>query len=117
RGRESKTTVKVLADPRSRNGAADWQRRWEAITRAGAVQGAAGDAIQLIARVRADVEAAVAKEAVATERAKDETPAAAGAAGTAGAGATGATGAADEKAGKPVAQGAEDLGKRVAGLG
>lgn len=49
--------VTVLADPRSKNGAADWARRWEAIERAGALQEKAAEAAVRIRRTRDDVTA------------------------------------------------------------
>jgi hypothetical protein len=52
---ESKQTVKVLADPRSRNTAEDWQRRWDAIQRAAALADAAAEAVWRIRRTRDDV--------------------------------------------------------------
>ncbi len=61
RGHEARRTVQVLADPRSPNREADWQQRWAAISRAGALQEAAAEMVERIGRVRADVESAVAK--------------------------------------------------------
>ena len=74
RGHEARSTVEVLADPRSPNREADWQQRWAAISRAGALQEAAAEAIERIGRIRADVEAAVAKAkaAAAAEKHKQE---------------------------------------------
>ncbi|HEY6321009.1 MAG TPA: hypothetical protein VJA16_05570 [Thermoanaerobaculia bacterium] len=60
-GHEGRNTVQVLADPRSPNRGADWQQRWAAISRTGALQEAAAEAIERIGRIRADVESAVAK--------------------------------------------------------
>jgi photosystem II stability/assembly factor-like uncharacterized protein len=71
RGHESKTTVEVLADPRSVNRAPDWQQRWAAVTRGGALQQAVSEAIERIVRLRADVDAAVAKAKQAAERAAE----------------------------------------------
>jgi photosystem II stability/assembly factor-like uncharacterized protein len=71
RGHEARTTVEVLADPRSANDAPDWQRRWAAVTRAGALQQAVSEAIERIARLRADVDAAVAKDKQAAEQAAE----------------------------------------------
>ncbi|MBV8199644.1 MAG: hypothetical protein JOZ15_03375 [Acidobacteria bacterium] len=67
RGHEAKATVEVLADPRSHNSAADWQQRWAAISRGGALQEAAAEAIARIGRIRADVDAAAAKAKQAAE--------------------------------------------------
>ncbi|HJS58176.1 MAG TPA: hypothetical protein VKA01_08760 [Vicinamibacteria bacterium] len=53
---EGKTRVDVVADPRSRNTAADWQRRWDAILKAGAARDAAVTAALRIRRTRDDVE-------------------------------------------------------------
>jgi photosystem II stability/assembly factor-like uncharacterized protein len=61
RGHEARSTVQVLADPRSPNREADWQQRWAAISRAGALQEAAAEAIERIGRIHADVDSAVAK--------------------------------------------------------
>ncbi|HVT59373.1 MAG TPA: hypothetical protein VHR45_13350 [Thermoanaerobaculia bacterium] len=68
RNHEVKETVRVLADPRSKNGDADWQRRWETISRLGALQDAAVEAIERCARLRADVDAAVARAKEAKEK-------------------------------------------------
>ncbi len=54
-GHEAKTRVQVLADPRSKNSAADWQRRWDAILKGGAAQDAAVTAVLRIRRTRDDV--------------------------------------------------------------
>jgi hypothetical protein len=67
RGHEAKAAVKVLADPRSPNREADWQARWAAVLRAGALQDAAVEAIERIAHIRADAESAVAKAKQAAE--------------------------------------------------
>ncbi len=53
---EGKTRVEVVADPRSRNTAADWQRRFDAILKAGAARDAAVTAALRIRRTRDDVE-------------------------------------------------------------
>ena len=47
----------VLPDPRSKNTAADWAKRWAAIERAGALQEKAADAAIRIRRTRDDVAA------------------------------------------------------------
>ena len=52
---EGKTRVEVVADPRSRNTTADWQRRWDAILKGGAARDAAVKAAQRIRRTREDV--------------------------------------------------------------
>jgi hypothetical protein len=52
---ESSRTVRVLADPRSKNTAEDWTRRWEAIVRAGASSDAAVEWVQKLRRTRDDV--------------------------------------------------------------
>jgi len=70
RGHEAKSTVEVLADPRSPNRDTDWQQRWAAISRAGALQQAAAEAIERIGRIRADVDSAVAKAKAAADRDK-----------------------------------------------
>ena len=49
--------VTVLPDPRSKNTAADWAKRWEAIERAGALQEKAAEAAIRIRRTRDDVAA------------------------------------------------------------
>src|SRR5579864_100185 len=137
RGHEARSTVQVLADPRSPNREADWQQRWAAISRAGALQEAAAEAIERIGRIRADVESAVAKAkaaATAEKRRQDAetrqpgagaSPQGAGtgprgagtspqAAGTAqqGAGRSGTAAKEDEEP-SPLADAAEKLGKRL----
>jgi len=72
RGHEAKATVQVLADPRSQNREADWQQRWAAINRGGALQEAAAEAIERIGRIRTDVDAAVAKAKLAAEKKEKE---------------------------------------------
>ena len=52
---EASRTVRVLADPRSKNTAEDWARRWEAIGRAGAGSDAAVEWVQKLRRTRDDV--------------------------------------------------------------
>jgi hypothetical protein len=52
---EAKAPVKVLADPHSKNTAQDWQRRWDAIMRTGALSDAGVEAIQRIRSTRSDV--------------------------------------------------------------
>jgi len=54
-GHEAKTSVEVQADPRSKNGAADWQRRWDTILKLGALRDRAADAIWRVRRTRDDV--------------------------------------------------------------
>jgi photosystem II stability/assembly factor-like uncharacterized protein len=54
-GHEAKQTIRVLADPRSANGDADWTSRWEAVLRAGAVQDRAVGAMRAIRRLRGDI--------------------------------------------------------------
>ena len=54
-GLESGTKVEVTADPRSGNTTADWQRRWDAILKAGALRDAAVTAVLRIRRTRDDV--------------------------------------------------------------
>lgn len=54
-GHEAKQTVTVRADPRAKNTAQDWQRRWEAIRKVGALNDAAVDAIWRIRRTKQDV--------------------------------------------------------------
>jgi len=49
--------VTVLPDPRSKNTAADWAKRWEAIERAGELQEKAAEAAIRIRRTRDDVSA------------------------------------------------------------
>src|SRR5260370_24551884 len=70
-GRPGSGAVKVLADPRSRNSVSDWQERWAAINRAGAVQEAAATAIHRIVRARADVDSALARQKQAAEDKRD----------------------------------------------
>ncbi|MGH7569514.1 MAG: WD40/YVTN/BNR-like repeat-containing protein [Gemmatimonadales bacterium] len=54
-GREAKQTAKVLPDPRSKNTADDWARRYAAILQAGAVYEAATDAVWLLRNTRDDI--------------------------------------------------------------
>jgi photosystem II stability/assembly factor-like uncharacterized protein len=56
-GQEAKQTVNVLADPRARNTAAQWQAREQAVRRAGVVSDAAVDAVWRLRRTRDDVSA------------------------------------------------------------
>jgi photosystem II stability/assembly factor-like uncharacterized protein len=67
RGHQAKAAVRVLADPRSRNSEADWRQRWAAVERTGALQEAAATAIHRIARLRAGVDAALAREKQAAD--------------------------------------------------
>jgi photosystem II stability/assembly factor-like uncharacterized protein len=67
RGHEAKAAVNVLADPRSRNSDSDWRVRWAAIERTGALQEAAATAIQRIARLRADLDSALARQKQAAD--------------------------------------------------
>jgi photosystem II stability/assembly factor-like uncharacterized protein len=60
-GHESKGTVRVLADPRSSNSAADWQAREAAIARADALLDTASEAVDRIRTARADVDVVLAK--------------------------------------------------------
>ena len=57
RGQEASRPVRVLADPRSHNSAADWASRWAAIERAGALRETATDAVVRLRRTRADIDA------------------------------------------------------------
>ncbi len=70
RGHEAKAAVRVVADPRTRWSAADWQTRWAAIERGGALQDAVVAAIERLARTRAAIDTAVARarQAMADER-------------------------------------------------
>ncbi|HSL21973.1 MAG TPA: hypothetical protein VK886_10590 [Vicinamibacterales bacterium] len=52
---EAKQAVRVLADPRSKNTTEDWQRRWEAVGRLGALNDAAVEGIWRVRRTRQDV--------------------------------------------------------------
>ncbi len=58
---EAKGTVRVLADPRSRNTEADWRQREDALARAGALNDALADAVERLRKTRADVDAVLAK--------------------------------------------------------
>jgi photosystem II stability/assembly factor-like uncharacterized protein len=71
RGHEARNTVEVLPDPRSTYSAADWRERWAAILRAGALQQAVSEAIERIVRLRAELDAAVAKDRQAAEMAAE----------------------------------------------
>jgi photosystem II stability/assembly factor-like uncharacterized protein len=55
RDREARGTVQVLADPRSKNTAQDWQTRWKAILQAGKLQDAMVESIERVRRTRDDV--------------------------------------------------------------
>ena len=131
-GHEARSTVQVLADPRSPNREADWQQRWAAISRAGALQEAAAEAIERIGRIRADVESAVAKaKAAATaekrrlgagtsqqgagtspQRAAGTSPQGGGTA-QQGTGRSGAAAKDEDEEPSPLAGAAEKLGKRL----
>jgi len=54
---EAKASVTVLPDPRSKNTADDWARRWQAIERGGALNDKAVEAALRIRRTRDDVSA------------------------------------------------------------
>ncbi|MEA2692699.1 MAG: hypothetical protein QOJ16_2086, partial [Acidobacteriota bacterium] len=71
-GHETKGTVRVLPDPRTKNAAADWQGRWTAVNRAGELQEVAVTALERITRTRADVDAVAAKARQAAQAAEDE---------------------------------------------
>jgi len=58
---ESKSTVRVLGDPRSANTAADWQAREAAITRMGQLQDILAEAVDRLRSTRTDVDAVLAK--------------------------------------------------------
>jgi len=131
RGHEARSTVQVLADPRSPNREADWQQRWAAISRAGALQEAAAEAVDRIGRIRADVESAVAKSKAAAaeekrrQAAEQPQPGAGGGSGGSGGGSGSGSGkqgsetnprsaAKDQdEAPSPLAGAAEKLGKRL----
>jgi hypothetical protein len=131
RGHEGRSTVQVLADPRSPNREADWQQRWAAISRAGALQEAAAETIERIGRIRADVESAVAKAKAAaaaekrrqgaeqrqpgaetSSRSAGSTPQGAGSA-SQGAGRSAAAAKDGDEEPSPLAGAAEKLGKRL----
>jgi hypothetical protein len=71
-GHAAKQAVRVLADPRSANGAADWQRRWEALLRGGALNDRAVDAMWGLRRMRSDVSAIQQKAREAAEAAGEK---------------------------------------------
>jgi photosystem II stability/assembly factor-like uncharacterized protein len=54
-GHEAHGTVRVLADPRSTNTAADWQLRWAALRRVEELRQAVVEAIERLRRARADL--------------------------------------------------------------
>ena len=58
---EAKGTVRVLADPSSKNTEADWRRREDAIARVAAVNDALAEAVDRIRKTRADADQVVAK--------------------------------------------------------
>ncbi len=55
-GEERRTFVQVLADPTSRNSAADWQARWDAVLEAGSLNDAVVSAIERIQATRRDLD-------------------------------------------------------------
>jgi photosystem II stability/assembly factor-like uncharacterized protein len=112
RGHEAKATVEVLADPRSHNSPADWHQRWAAISRSGAMQEAAAEAIERIGRIRADVEAAAAKAKKAAEEKKKAAEQGARAAGE-GVQAAGKGDTPKDEPSSPLASAAEKLGKKL----
>ncbi len=57
REHEQRANVLVLADPRYSNSAADWERRWEAVSRAAALNDQAVEAALRLRRARDDVKA------------------------------------------------------------
>ncbi|HTG31820.1 MAG TPA: hypothetical protein VLB76_02730 [Thermoanaerobaculia bacterium] len=76
---ETKGTVQVVPDPRSRNTEADWRARDAAGKRALALGEALAEAVERIRNARADVDAVVAKvesrkQAAGTDGAKDAKP-------------------------------------------
>ncbi len=58
----AKASMKVLPDPTSKNSAADWQARWQAVLEAGRLHDATVDAIARVHSIRDDVKAVVARE-------------------------------------------------------
>ncbi len=71
-GHEASRRVQVLADPRSSNTAADWQRRWEALGQARALHDQAAEAIWRLRRTRDDVALVQAKARQAAEDAGEK---------------------------------------------
>ncbi|HVT59592.1 MAG TPA: hypothetical protein VHR45_14465 [Thermoanaerobaculia bacterium] len=74
KGHEAKGTVRVLADPSSKNAAADWQAHEAAVRRTGELHNALVDAIDRVAAAQADVDFVLAKlrKAEAAKKAKGE---------------------------------------------
>jgi photosystem II stability/assembly factor-like uncharacterized protein len=71
---EAKTTVQVMADPRSKNTEADWRARDAAVQRVQALLGALAEAAQRIRDTKADVDSVVAR-VQAQKKDKDQPPA------------------------------------------
>jgi photosystem II stability/assembly factor-like uncharacterized protein len=71
-GHEAKQGVRVVADPRSGNGDAEWTRRWDAVLRAGALHDRAVDAILRLRRLRNDVGSVQQKAREAAEAAGEK---------------------------------------------
>jgi photosystem II stability/assembly factor-like uncharacterized protein len=71
---ETKGTVQVMADPRSKNTAEDWRARDAAVQRAQALMGALAEAAQRIRDTRADVDTVIAR--VQAQKKQDQPPAA-----------------------------------------
>jgi photosystem II stability/assembly factor-like uncharacterized protein len=113
RGHDAKATVEILADPHSKNGPADWQQRWTAISRSGALQQAAAEAIERIGRIRADVDAAAAKAKKAAEERKRAAAGKSRAADEDKKMAAGKSEAQQDEAASPLAGAAEKLGKKL----
>ncbi len=103
-GHEAKGTVQVLPDPRSKNSAADWQRRWTATLRGGELQDVAITALERITRTRADVDAVVAKVRQSIQAADAERKA------------KGLPAPAEKPADPPIVQAADKLKKGLDGL-
>jgi photosystem II stability/assembly factor-like uncharacterized protein len=61
RGESSKTSVRVLADPRSKNSDDDWQARWKAVQEIGSLRDTLVLAIERIRSTRKDIDAVEAR--------------------------------------------------------
>jgi photosystem II stability/assembly factor-like uncharacterized protein len=67
---EAKSTVRVLADPRSTNTAADWQAREAAVARTEQLRNTLAEAVERIRATRADIDLVLDKAKKAPEAAK-----------------------------------------------
>lgn len=73
-GHEAKQSVNVVADPRSKNTADDWKRRWDALQQGDALSDAVVEAIWRVRGTRDDIAAVEKKIRQAAEQAREKDP-------------------------------------------